>query len=48
MSYQNYLDAIDAVLAWEVSADLFSDAVLSQAALLAGVSPDDIGECSLE
>jgi hypothetical protein len=48
MSYQNYLDAIDAVLSRDVPEDLFSDAVLSQAGLLAGISPDDIGECSLD
>ncbi len=48
MSTQNIVDAIDAVLSWELSEDLFSDAVLSQAGLLAGISPDDISECSLD
>lgn len=48
MPTQNILDALSAVISWDVSDELFSDAVLSQACLLAGISPDDIDECGLD
>jgi hypothetical protein len=48
MSYQNLIDAIDTVLSWNIPDEQFGDAVQTQAGLLAGISPDDIGECSLD
>lgn len=47
MSYQNFLiDAIDAVLGWDVSDAALGDAVLSQACFMAGSNPES--EFSLE
>lgn len=43
MSYQNYLlDAIDQILAWDISEEAFAGAVNSQACLMAGISPEEI------
>ena len=42
MNFQNYfLDAIDVVLAWDISNEAFADAVKSQACLMAGSSQDE-------
>lgn len=46
MNYQNFLiDAIDAVLAWDISEDAFADAIKSQACLMAGVNSDEVTGC---
>ena len=39
----NYLDAIEAVLAWDLPDEMFPDAVQSQVRLMAGISPEE--EC---
>ena len=42
MNFQNYfLDAIDVVLAWDISNEAFADAVKSQACLMAGINQDE-------
>ena len=44
MYFQHYLlDAIDLVLARELPAELFADAVKDQAKLMARIDPDEIG-----
>jgi hypothetical protein len=41
--FQNYLlDAVEAVLAWEIPEDAFTNAVKSQACLMAGINPDEV------
>ncbi len=43
INFQNcLLDAVDAVLAWDVPESDFADAVKTQACLLAGINPDEI------
>jgi hypothetical protein len=36
-----YLDAIEAVLAWDLPDELLSDAVQAQASLMAGIPPEE-------
>ena len=49
MSYQNYLiDAVNNVLDWDIPDEAFSDAVKSQACLMAGVGPDEMTLFSLD
>lgn len=43
MSYQNYLlDAIDQILAWDISEEAFAGAVKDQACLMARINLDEI------
>lgn len=43
MNFQSYLlDAVDAVLAWDISETDFADAVNAQACLMSGIDPDDL------
>lgn len=42
MDFQNYLDAINTVLTWDIPEGGFADAVIAQAGLMAGISPDEI------
>lgn len=43
MNYQNYLlDAANAVLDWDIPDEALADAVIAQAGMMAGISPDDI------
>jgi hypothetical protein len=42
------IDAIDQVLSWDVSTEACPRAVESQAALLAGMSPEDALEIDLD
>ena len=45
MNYQDLIhDAIDVVLAWEISDEAFADAVQAQACLMAGKNPEEIRE----
>lgn len=45
MTYQNYLiDAANLVLDWDIPDEALADAVIAQAGLMAGISPDDITE----
>ena len=49
MCFENYiLEAIERVLAWEVSDEALSRAVTNQAALMARISPDQIHGCCLD
>lgn len=38
------IEALDDVLSWDISEDAIADAVSGQAGLLAGASPDEMGE----
>ena len=41
MNYQDYLsDALELVAAWEIPDEDFAEAVIDQAKLMAGISPD--------
>ncbi len=43
MNFQSYLlDAVDAVLTWDIPDSDFADAVNAQACLLSGDDPDDL------
>ncbi|SDY45887.1 hypothetical protein SAMN05421881_10374 [Nitrosomonas halophila] len=43
MTYQNYLiDAVNLILDWDIPDEALVDAVIAQAGLMAGISPDDI------
>ena len=43
MNYQNYLlDAANVVLDWDIPDEALADAVITQAGMMAGISPDDI------
>lgn len=37
-----FLDAIDTVLAWDLPDEVCTEAVTTQAAMLAGIEPDDL------
>lgn len=42
MTHPNlYLDAIEAVLAWDLSDEVLTDAATEQARLMAGLHPED-------
>lgn len=43
-----FIDALDEVLTWDLPDDATADAVASQAALLAGTSPDDLGAVEID
>ncbi|CAH1087074.1 hypothetical protein [Candidatus Nitrotoga sp. 1052] len=43
MNTQNFLlEAIDVVLAWDISDEAFADAVVAQSGFMARTSPDEI------
>ena len=43
MNTQNFLlNAIDVVLAWDISDEAFTDAVAAQSAFMAKTNPDDV------
>lgn len=43
MNFQSYLlDAVEAVLAWEIPEKDFAGAVKAQACMMAGINPDEI------
>lgn len=42
--HQNYLDAIETVLAWELPDEVFIDAINDQFRLMAGFDPDESWE----
>lgn len=42
-----FLEALDEVLTWDLPDDATADAVTSQAALLAGMRPDELGVTDL-
>ena len=42
------LDALDQVLSWELSDDFTADALTTQACLLAGCCPEDLGVSDLD
>lgn len=47
MNFQSIcLDAIETVLAWDLSDEVLSEAVTEQARLMAGLDPDDDGMTS--
>lgn len=44
MYFENFLlDAINVVLAWDISDEYFSQAVKDQAGLMARINPEEIG-----
>ncbi|BBJ23087.1 hypothetical protein [Candidatus Nitrotoga sp. AM1P] len=43
MNTQNYLlDAIDVVLAWDISGEAFADAVIAQSGFMAKTNSDEV------
>lgn len=43
MNTQNYLiDAIEVVLAWDISDEAFADAVIAQSGFMAKTNPDEV------
>ena len=49
MNFQNFLlDAIDAVLAWDLPDESFADAVNAQAGLMAGINSDEFDRFCLD
>jgi hypothetical protein len=42
------IDALDQILAWDLSAESCPTAVTSQAGLMAGMSPDELGVSDLD
>lgn len=43
MNFQSYLlDAVEAVLTWEIPEEDFAGAVKAQACMMAGINPDEI------
>ena len=49
MNTQNFiLDAIDVVLAWDISDEAFTDAVAAQSAFIARTNPDEVNWLCLD